>query len=89
MARNFQKLNAQLGVEFDRYVIEHPAWAQKHIPRGAKVALQIKGDNAFNSWSRRLAERTRQENQPIVVVHITELAPVRSRIMKAEIQKAA
>jgi hypothetical protein len=39
MPRNFQKLNAELGAEFDRYVIAHPAWALKHIPQGAKIAL--------------------------------------------------
>lgn len=67
---NFTKLNAELGAEFDRYVAEHPAWAQKHIPHGAKVALQIEGNAAFNAWSR-------------------QLAPVRSRIIKATVLKAA
>ncbi|MDP2602071.1 MAG: hypothetical protein Q8S00_05700 [Deltaproteobacteria bacterium] len=37
-------MNAELGAEFDRYVAEHPAWAQKHVPQGAKVALQIEGE---------------------------------------------
>jgi hypothetical protein len=89
MTKNFQKLNAELGVEFDRYVFEHPAWARKYISPGAKVALQIDGNPAFNSWSRRLAERTRTSNQPIVFICIKKLASVRSRIVKAEIQKAA
>jgi len=81
MRRNCQKLNAELGAEFDRYVAEHPAWAQKHIPPGAKVALQIDGNAAFNACGRQLAKRTRSENQSVVFVRIEKLAPVRSRIL--------
>ena len=89
MPRDFKRLNAELGAEFDRYVVEHPAWAQRHIPRGAKIALQIEGDAAFNAWSRRLAERTRSPDQRVVLVSIAKLAPVRSRIIKATVLKAA
>ena len=89
MAKDFKKLNAELGAEFDRYVAEHPAWAQKHIPPGAKIALQMEGNAAFNAWSRELAKRTRGENQPVVVVCIEKLAPVRSRIIKATVLRAA
>ena len=89
MRRNFQKLTAELGAEFDRYVAENPTWAQKNMASGAKVALQIDGNAAFNAWSRLLAKRTRGENQPVVFVCIEKLAPVRSRIVKATVQKAA
>jgi hypothetical protein len=89
MPRNFQKLNAELGAEFDRYVIEHPAWALKNIPQGARVAFQLAGNTAFNAWSQRLAERTPTLDQPIIYIHIKKLAPVRSRIMKADVRRAA
>lgn len=89
MSKDLKKLNAELGAEFDRYVAEHPAWAQKHISPGAKIALQVEGNAAFNTWSRQLANRTRSENQPVVVVCIEKLAPVRSRIIKATVLKAA
>jgi hypothetical protein len=89
MQRDLKKLNAELGAEFDRYVAEHPAWAQKHIPPGAKIALQIERNAAFNAWSRRLAERTRAPDQRVVLVCIKRLAPVRSRILKAAVLKAA
>jgi len=49
MRGNFQKLNAELGAEFDRYVAEHPAWAQKHIQPGARIALRMGGNSSFNS----------------------------------------
>ena len=89
MSKDFKKLNAALGAEFDRYVFEHPAWAQKHIPSGAKVALQVEGNAAFNTWSRQLAKRMRSANQAVVLVCIEKLAPVRSRIVKASVLKAA
>jgi hypothetical protein len=89
MRRNFQKLNAELGVEFDRYVAEHPAWAHKYVPSGAKVVLEIEGNAAFNAWSRQLAKRTQGADQPVVFVRIEKLAPVRSRIIKATVLKAA
>ncbi len=89
MSKDFRKLNADLGAEFDRYVAEHPAWAQKHVPFGAKVALLIEGNAAFNAWSRQLAKRTRSADQPVVFVRIEKLAPVRSRIIKATVLKAA
>lgn len=89
MPKDFRKLNAELGAEFDRYVAEHPAWAQKYIPPGAKIALQIEGDATFNTWSRDLAKRTRNPDQSVVLVCIKKLAPVRSRIIKASVLKAA
>jgi len=89
MSKDFKKLNAELGAEFDRYVAEHPAWAQKHIPPGAKIALQMEGNAAFNAWSRQLAKRTRGSDQRVVFVCIEKLAPVRSRIIKATVLRAA
>jgi hypothetical protein len=89
MPRNFQKLNAELGAEFDRYVVEHPTWALKNIPQGARVAFQLEGNTAFNAWSQRLVEQTDTPNQPIIFVCIKKLAPIRSRIMKADVQRAA
>ena len=89
MARDFPKLNAELGVEFDRYLVEHPGWAEKQIPRGSQVVLQIEGDKAFNAWSRGLAEQTRPPDQVAVHILIKKLAPVRSRITNAAVLKAA
>jgi len=89
MRGDFKKFNAELGTEFDRYVLEHPAWAQKHIPQGAKIVLQVEGHDAFNAWSHQLAEQTRDPNQPVIFVCIKKLSPVRSRILKAGVRRAA
>jgi len=52
----FERLNSVLGYEFDRYVMEHPDFAEK-IPLGATVVLQMEGEDAFNKWARTIAER--------------------------------
>ncbi|MFQ5665158.1 MAG: DUF5647 family protein [Candidatus Binatia bacterium] len=75
----FEERNAELVAEFDRYVMEHPAFAAR-IPRGAQVVLQLSGDPKFNAWLRRLARKQRQPGQPVVVVDIRKLLPARSRI---------
>ena len=84
-----EELNAELGAEFDRYVMNHPTFAAR-IPRGAQVILQLSGNPRFNAWVRRLARRQRQAGQPVVIVRIGKLAPARSRIRapKLEIRAA-
>jgi Family of unknown function (DUF5647) len=46
----FEQKNAELVTEFDRYVREHPDFAER-IPDNALVAMLVKGDEAFNRWS--------------------------------------
>jgi len=75
----FEELNAEVGAEFDRYAVEHPAFAAK-IPRGAQVVLQLPNQARFNAWLRRLARKQRQCGQPRVIVDIGRLVPARSRI---------
>lgn len=75
----FEALNGELGNEFDRYIMEHPAFAAK-IPRGALVVLQLPDNPRFNAWLRRLARTQRQSGQPVVVIQIGKLLPARSRI---------
>jgi len=67
--------------EFDRYIIEHPDFADK-LPDNALVVIQIEGDEEFNSWARKVGARAAERDQQIVYVRITELKPVRSRIEK-------
>ena len=75
----FELRNAELVSEFDRYVREHPEWADL-IPSHALVALLLEGDEEFNEWSRQGARMQAEEGQPIVYVEIKRLEPVRSRI---------
>ncbi len=84
-----ERRNAILGVEFDRYVLDHPAFAAR-IPRGAQVVLQLHDDPKFNVWARRVANLQRESGQPVVLVTIRRVRPAKSRLVapKLEIQIA-
>jgi len=80
----FERKNSDLVTEFDRYVREHPEFADQ-IPDGALVAVLLEGDEEFNRWSRDGAQRQAEQGQPIVYVKIKQLEPVRSRIKATEL----
>jgi uncharacterized protein DUF5647 len=81
--------NLDLIFEFERYVLEHPS-SVKQIPKDAVIALQVKGDETYNRWSRRQAERqAKTESRPVVQITINKLGPVRSRIQALEIERAS
>ena len=84
-----ERRNAIFGVEFDRYVMDHPAFAAR-IPRGAQVVLQLHDDPRFNAWARRVAKRQRAPGQPVVFVTIHQVRPAKSRLVapKLAIQAA-
>ena len=87
--RTLTEKNLDLIFEFERYVLEHPSFA-KQIPPDAIVTLQVRGDEAFNRWSRRLAEtQAKSERKSVVQITINKLGPVRSRIMALEVEQAA
>lgn len=71
--------------EFDRYIIEHPEFADG-IPDNALVVMQIDGDDEFNNWARESAQSVAERDKPFVCVTITELKPVRSRIEKLKLE---
>ena len=77
--------NAILGVEFDRYVREHPAFASR-IPRGAQIVLLLPNDAKFNAWARSIAERQREPGQPVVLVNIARVRPAKSRLVSPKLQ---
>lgn len=84
----FDLKNSQLIKEFNRYVREHPDFADD-IPKDAVVVMQLDGDRKFNQWSRKLAEGHAKEGQPVIYVRIRKLRPLRSRIEKLELKRVA
>ena len=74
--------------EFDRYILEHPEFADK-IPDNSLVVMQIAGDEKFNEWARRTGLRTAEKNNPVVYITVTKLKPVSSRIEKLTLEMAA
>jgi len=82
-----EKKHAILVTEFDRYVVEHPAFAMK-IPQNAQIVLQVEEDNEYNDWSKQLAERQREPGQKIVYVKVKGLKPAKSRLLKPRVAVA-
>lgn len=84
----FEKKNTDLIREFNRYILEHPGFGDA-IPKGAIVAMQLEGDEDFNSWSRSLAESQAEKDQPVIYVKIKQIRPIRSRIEKVVLEPAS
>ena len=84
----FVDKNAMLVREFDRYILEHPDFADK-IPDNALVVIQIDGDDEFNQWAKKTGKSVAEKDNPIVYITVTELKPVRSRIEKLRLEMAA
>jgi hypothetical protein len=86
--RRFIEKNSMLVREFDRYVVEHPEFADR-LPDRALVVIQIEGDEEFNAWARETAASCAEEDNRIVYITVTELKPVRSRIEKLRLELVA
>lgn len=84
----YHKLNSRLGIEFDRYVLEHPEFSAR-IPKNAQVVLQLEGETGFNRWARGLARRQRERGQPVVLVKVRGLRRMPSRLIEPLVMKAA
>ena len=81
----FEK-NVTLSMEFSRYVIENPEFAEK-IPKGAQVVLLPQYDPGFCRENLKLAELHREKGQPVVYVKVEKLAPKRkSRLINPKLE---
>lgn len=79
----FEKRNSLLGMEFDRYIKDHPEFMER-IPNNAQVILLLEGDEEFNRWSIDIGKEQAEINQPIVYITIKKLGPAHSRIEDLE-----
>jgi hypothetical protein len=79
--------NSMLVREFDKYILEHPEFADR-IPDDALVVIQLEGDEEFNAWAREAA-KIAGEGHHITFVNVMDIKPVRSRIEKLEVILAA
>ena len=86
--KRFVEQNSILVKEFDRYILEHPKFADK-LPNNALVVMQIEGDEEFNSWAKETAKHVIEKDNPVVYITIKELKPVRSRIEKLKLELVA
>jgi hypothetical protein len=76
------KLN-ELLVEFTRYLVEHPEFAER-IPEGAQVVLLDRQDPEYSqqaiAFSKQARETDDETDRQVVYVEVTEMAPIRSRL---------
>jgi hypothetical protein len=77
--RAYIEKNLDLLFEFEKYVLEHPRFAER-IPDNALIVMQIEGDEEFNQWSRKLEQAQAEKDQTVVYIIVKQLAAVRSRI---------
>lgn len=87
-AHGYREKNSLLVQEFDRYIFEHPEFADK-LPDNALLIMQIVGDEEFNAWARQMGAKCAEEDNSVVYVMITHLKPLRSRIESMEIEMVA
>lgn len=78
-----ERKNTDLIKEFNRYVREHPDFAET-IPQNAFVIMQLEGDEEFNNWSRQLVKSC---TEPVIYVRIKKIMPIRTRIKQLELCK--
>ncbi len=78
--------NMSLSIEFSKYIFEHPELEDK-IPKGAQVVLLPEYDKKLSEYNMAIAEKQREEGQPVVYVKIKKLlAPRLSRVAKADLE---
>ena len=78
----------ELFMEFTRYLIEHPEFAE-HIPEDAQVVLLDRQDPRYSQQAIKLARRASTTDdvpdRPVVYVEVTEIAPPRSRFQAVQV----
>lgn len=86
--REMARKNLVLGIEFDKYLIEHPNLIEK-IPQGAYVVLLPEYDPDLFKANLRLARKRIKEGEKVVFVRIEKLAPPpKSRLIRPRIEMA-
>lgn len=77
--------NLELSTEFDRYVLEHPDFADK-IPLDALVVLLPKYDKELCDYNLKVAKKNREPGQAVVYVQIDGMKPQKSRLVRPKMK---
>ena len=83
----FEK-NLILSTEFDRYVIEHPEFAEK-LPLNAQIVLLPAGDSELCKINIELAKKHKEPMQQLVFIRIGGIAPKMSRLKDVSMEIVA
>lgn len=85
---SFEKLQREIGWEFDKYILANPDFADS-IPLGAQIVFLLENNPEFNEWSKRVNEAQREPGQPIVYIKIRNLIPPQvSRLVEPQLELA-
>lgn len=79
--------NIVLGIEFDKYLVEHPEIVDR-IPDKSTMVLLPEYDQELYEANLKLAQKKIAKGEKIVFVRIKKLAPPRSRIIRPRIEYA-
>src|SRR5512145_2669117 len=80
--------NLALTFEFDRYLIDHPRFAEK-IPFDALVVLLPKYDRRLREYNLKISKKNRQVGRAVIYVQIEGLKPSKSRLLRPRISTPA
>lgn len=77
--------NLILSTEFDRYLLDHPAFAEK-IPTNAQIVFLPEHDPELCKINMEIAKKQREKGQQIVHLHIGSVAPQISRLKDVSLE---
>ena len=77
--------NHLLGVEFDRYLLEHPEVLEQ-IPENAEIYFLPEDDPDLSQENLRIAEAEKTEGRKVILVKIGRLSPPRSRLQNVRLE---
>lgn len=77
--------NHLLGVEFDRYLLEHPELMEQ-IPDGAEVFFLPEDDPDLLQENLEIANDRKLESGAVLLVKIGKLSPPRSRLQDVRLE---
>lgn len=80
--------NNILQTEFSRYLLEHPRMAQD-IPNNAEVVILPENDPELAKANQRLVKAQHEHDRPIVFIHVKNVKPQRSRLVRPRLLQAA
>jgi len=80
--------NLILSTEFDRYVLEHPEFADR-IPENAQVVLLPEDDLELREKNIEIAKAQREPSQAVVYVEIEKVVPQMSRLVNPVLRMEA
>jgi exopolysaccharide biosynthesis predicted pyruvyltransferase EpsI len=82
------KKNHILGVEFDRYLLEHPEILEQ-IPENAEIYFIPEEDLELSQENLKIAEAQKAVGRKVVLVKIGKLSPPRSRLQDVRLESMA